>query len=132
MKRINSRQKGKRGEREAAAFLKSIGIEARRGQQYSGGKDSPDLITELHRVHIEVKFGVKGMDLGTQLLRDACDQAERECGGNAWVVLWKPTRQGWRLTNKCKITGAYITLFGTDEHYATALRHLNESKSPTP
>jgi len=126
MKRINSRQKGKRGEREAAAFLRSLGFEARRGQQFAGGGDSPDVVTSLSNVHIEVKFGVKGMDLGTQLLRDACDQAERECGGKQWVVLWKPARQDWRLTNKCKITGAYITLCGTDEHYATALRHLNE------
>jgi len=54
-KRINSRAKGCAGEREFAAVLKGQGIEARRGQQFSGGKDSPDVISDLTDVHFEVK-----------------------------------------------------------------------------
>jgi hypothetical protein len=38
---MNSRNKGKRGELEAAKFLASEGFPARRGQQFSGGADSP-------------------------------------------------------------------------------------------
>lgn len=54
---MNSRQKGKRGELEFVHFLKSMGHEARRGQQYAGGTDSPDVIAKgiLKDVHFEVK-----------------------------------------------------------------------------
>jgi hypothetical protein len=49
-----SRDKGKRGEREVAELLRGHGIPARRGVQYAGGNDSPDVIG-LDGVHIEVK-----------------------------------------------------------------------------
>lgn len=54
---MNSRNKGKRGELELVHFLKDRGIEARRGQQYAGGTDSPDVIASkpLQDVHLEVK-----------------------------------------------------------------------------
>lgn len=50
-----SKNKGKVGEREAAALLREFGFEARRGQQFSGGNDSPDIIHDLSGFHIEVK-----------------------------------------------------------------------------
>ena len=49
-----SRDKGKRGEREVAELLRDHGIPARRGVQYAGGADSPDVVG-LDGVHIEVK-----------------------------------------------------------------------------
>lgn len=54
---MNSRQKGKRGELEFVHFLKDRKIEARRGQQYAGGTDSPDVIAGgcVSQVHFEVK-----------------------------------------------------------------------------
>ena len=52
---VNSRSKGARGERELANWLKERGIEARRGQQYSGGTDSPDVVHSIEGVHIECK-----------------------------------------------------------------------------
>jgi len=52
---INSRKKGAVGELEFANMLKLAGIDARRGQQFSGGKDSPDVVTDLTDVHFEVK-----------------------------------------------------------------------------
>ena len=52
---MNSCQKGKRGEREFAAFLRERGFEARRGQQFSGGDESPDVIHSVPGVHFEVK-----------------------------------------------------------------------------
>jgi hypothetical protein len=58
---MNSRNKGKRGELEAAKFLASEGFPARRGQQFSGGTDSPDVLCEaLPRIHFEVKRTEKG------------------------------------------------------------------------
>lgn len=55
MGKINSRAKGKRGELEVAALLKEHGVEARRGQQHSGGGDSPDVVHSLVGFHVEVK-----------------------------------------------------------------------------
>lgn len=52
---VNSNSKGKRGELEAAKLLKDHGFEARRGQQYSGGDDSPDVVHGMEGFHIEVK-----------------------------------------------------------------------------
>ena len=53
---MNSRAKGKVGELEFAHYLKAVpGVEARRGQQFSGGGDSPDVVTNIKGVHWEVK-----------------------------------------------------------------------------
>ena len=52
---MNSNRKGKTFEREIAAYLREHGYtEARRGQQYKGGADSPDVIG-LTGFHIEAK-----------------------------------------------------------------------------
>jgi hypothetical protein len=54
---VNSNEKGKRGEREWSHYLEDHGFAARRGQQYCGGTDSPDVICEdLAEYHFEVKF----------------------------------------------------------------------------
>lgn len=51
-----SRQKGKRGEREAAAELGAIlNVEARRGVQYQGGPESPDVVLDGVPIHVEAK-----------------------------------------------------------------------------
>lgn len=50
-----ARDKGKRGEREVAELLRDAGWSARRGQQFAGGGDSPDVVSSLPGVHIEVK-----------------------------------------------------------------------------
>ena len=53
---IDSRSKGARGEREAAAKMRELGFPgARRGQQFAGGPDSPDLADVIEGVHVEVK-----------------------------------------------------------------------------
>jgi Holliday junction resolvase len=51
----NSNLKGKNGEREWANFLREHGIGARRGQQFCGGKDSPDVVSDLENIHWECK-----------------------------------------------------------------------------
>ena len=101
MKRINSRAKGSRGERALVKYLLGLGFEGfRRGQQYAGGPESPDVTgcEELDLVLIECKFGVKGLDLGTKKLEDACRQAERDARGRSWCVMWKPGGKCWRMT----------------------------------
>ncbi len=50
-----SRDKGKVGEREVVALLKAHGFDARRGQQFRGTKDSPDVIHGMTGWFIEVK-----------------------------------------------------------------------------
>jgi len=49
-----SREKGKRGEREFCELLREHGFDARRGQQFAGGPDSPDVVTDCP-CHFEVK-----------------------------------------------------------------------------
>ena len=51
----HARNKGKVGEREWAAWLNAHGIEARRGQQFAGGPDSPDVVGGFVGTHCEVK-----------------------------------------------------------------------------
>lgn len=55
MGNINSKAKGKRAEIEVRDLFRDRGYEARRGQQFSGGADSPDVVTSLEGYHIEVK-----------------------------------------------------------------------------
>jgi Holliday junction resolvase len=50
-----SKNKGKRGELEVAKLLADYGFTGRRGQQFAGGNDSPDVRSDLEGFHIEVK-----------------------------------------------------------------------------
>ncbi len=70
---MNSRTKGKNGELELAAFLREHGFEARRGQQFSGGGDSPDVVHNIPGVHLECKRVEQGnlYDWMAQAIRDA-------------------------------------------------------------
>ena len=69
---IMSKTKGKVGEREVAALLKQYGFDARRGQQFSGSADSPDVVHDMEGFHIEVKRSE------TFALYDALAQAEAD------------------------------------------------------
>lgn len=94
-KRINSCVKGKVGELELVNFLKERGIDARRGQQYEGSSDSPDVIAGgiLSGVHLEVKRVQAGnlYDWLEQACRDA-DLAKvpvvaHRRNGRRWVAV---------------------------------------------
>ncbi len=92
-KRINSRRKGKAGELEACKALTSeLGVEARRGQQFRGGPDSPDVRHGLEGVHIEVKR-VERLNLA-----EAMVQAERDADGDIPVVLSRKNLHPWLVT----------------------------------
>lgn len=75
---MNSRAKGCRGEREWRDILRSHGFtNARRGQQFAGGSDSPDVVCpELPDIHFEVKRVQTGNPYKwmAQAIRDAGDK----------------------------------------------------------
>jgi hypothetical protein len=90
---VNSRTKGKVGEREFAALLREHGFDARRGQQFSGGAESPDVVSEaLAWLHIEIKR-VQNLNL-----TDACAQAEGDCQGKPWIVAHRRNHAPWLVT----------------------------------
>ena len=85
-----SREKGKRGEREWAEFLRDRGFVSRRGVQFHGGLDSPDVITrDLGRVHWEVKR-VEGLSLYMAL-----DQARGDAGDKIPVIAHRRNGKPW-------------------------------------
>ena len=76
---INSKQKGKRIERFFVNFLKELGLTARRGQQFKGTEDSPDIIVKEWKtyIHIEVKGGKK-LNIFKALQQAVDDKSEEE------------------------------------------------------
>lgn len=91
--KINSRNKGAIGEREFAALLREHGFDARRGQQFCGGADSPDVVSAaLGWLHFEIKR-VQHLNL-----IDACAQAEGDCDGKPWVVAHRRNHAPWLIT----------------------------------
>ena len=100
---MNSRNKGKVGEREFAALLREHGFDARRGQQFAGGTDSPDVVsTALDWLHIEVKR-VQHLNLA-----EACAQAEGDQTKSgltkklAWVVAHRRNHAPWLITMRAE------------------------------
>ena len=69
---VNSRQKGARGERGWAGWLRdNLKIAARRGQQFCGSPDSPDVVTDLN-IHWEVK-SVERLNIDDAMEQAVCD-----------------------------------------------------------
>jgi len=102
---INSRQKGAAGEREWAQFLRELGIDhARRGQQFSGGVDSPDVVG-LAGTHCEVKR-VEKLNVTNamlQAIRDANEQALP-------YVAHRKNREEWLVTIRAQDIIGFIEL----------------------
>jgi len=94
---VNSRRKGKVGEREFASLLREHGFDARRGQQFSGSPESPDVVSDaLAWLHVEVKR-VQNLNL-----TDACAQAEGDCGGKPWIVAHRRNHAPWLITMRAE------------------------------
>jgi len=90
---MNSREKGKRGERAWRDELRANGYAARRGQQFCGSPDSPDVVCEqLRWIHFEVK-SVERLNV-----QNAIDQAVRESGGKVPIVAHKRGFRRWLVT----------------------------------
>lgn len=92
MAKINSRAKGAQGERELSKLLREYGISARRGAQFSGSPDSPDVVTNLDNIHIEVKR-VQALNI-----HNAMAQAERDAGDKLPVVCHRKNNTDWLIT----------------------------------
>lgn len=90
---MNSRQKGKRGERQWRDELRANGYAARRGQQFAGSPDSPDVICDsLPWLHFEVK-AVQRLNI-----EDAMDQARRDGTGKTPIVAHRRNFRSWLVT----------------------------------
>jgi hypothetical protein len=86
-----SRDKGKVGEREVAKLIQKYGFEARRGQQFRGAPDAPDVIHDIPQVDIEVKRVEKGLNLWDAL--DRTDETGTE--GHTSVVFHRRNGTRW-------------------------------------
>lgn len=90
---MNSREKGKRGERQWRDELRANGYTARRGQQFSGSPDSPDVVCdELGWIHFEVK-AVERLNI-----EDAMEQARRDGTRKTPVVAHRRSHRRWLVT----------------------------------
>lgn len=89
---VNSRAKGARGERELAAYLRDRGFgDARRGQQYKGTPDSPDVVG-LPGHHVESKR-VERIEVEKWF-----EQAVADAGpDDTPIVAYRRNRQEWKV-----------------------------------
>lgn len=108
--RINSRQKGKRGERQWRDVLRANGYEARRGQQFSGSAESPDVVCpSLPWAHFEVK-AVENLNIEKAFLQARADagklmvesrgveESEKGLGVKVPIVAHRRNHSPWLVT----------------------------------
>ena len=91
-KKINSRAKGARGERELSSKLKEYGYETRRGQQYSGANGDADVVG-LPGIHIECKR-VERLNLYDAMAQSKSDANE----GETPTIFHRKDRCEWLVT----------------------------------
>lgn len=89
---MNSKQKGKRGERELAKLLQSYGYDTRRGQQYCGIEGDADVIG-IDGLHIECKRAEQVRD--EVFLKQAEHDAK---AGDIPVVMYRRNNEKWKVT----------------------------------
>src|SRR5262245_39977020 len=120
---MNSREKGKRGERQWRDELRANGYAARRGQQFCGSAESPDVVCDgLPWIHFEVK-AVERLNI-----RDAMDQAIAECGSRRVpVVAHKRCFRGWLVTMEA---GTFFRLIRGD--FTGGNRESGEDEATSP
>ena len=91
-KKVNSREKGKRGEIELAHELERFGYAARRGRQFCGLNGEPDVIG-VPGLHIECKR-VESLNV-----EKALQQSERDARPHELpVVMHRKNRESWKVT----------------------------------
>lgn len=92
---MNSCAKGKVGEREWAEWLRAHGYRARRGRQFSGSPDSPDVVSELP-FHWEVKR-VQALNI-TETVKKAVEDA----GGQVPAIAHRRNNTEWLVTMRAE------------------------------
>ena len=95
MSKINSRDKGARGERELASKFREYGfVDAKRSQQYCGlGENSADITDALPNIHVECKR-VESLNI-IKAMEQAKNDANR---GNFPTVFHRKNNQKWLVT----------------------------------
>lgn len=88
-----SREKGKRGERMLASFLREHGYEARRTSQYCGQSGDASDVVGLPGLHIECKF-VERLNI-VEALRQAIRDSKP---GLIPVLFHRRSREEWLVT----------------------------------
>lgn len=88
---VNSRAKGKAGELELAKELERVlGVSARRGVQFHGGPDSPDIVLGIPGIHVECKR-TESLPLYKSL-----DQSTRDAAPNdVPLVVHRANKRPW-------------------------------------
>ncbi len=91
---LKSREKGKRGEREAARFLSNLlGIALRRGQQFQGSPDSPDVFgLQKYGLYLEVKRDEVTIP---KRIYQAIKQATDDSGNDTPFLMARRNREDW-------------------------------------
>jgi hypothetical protein len=117
---IHSKNKGKRGEREAAKELRfHLGDETiRRGQQSKGGPDSPD-VRMPDDLHPEIKFSESAN------IYKAMEQAVRDGRNKVPFVMHKKKYKPWLIT----VRSPDLLVFKED---IIAVRNRNNCTSVVP
>lgn len=95
---MNSKQKGKVGERQWAAFCREQGYECRRTAQYCGNTGDASDVVGLPYIHQEVKR-VERLNL-----EDAMAQAIRDASpkGDIPIVAHRKNRGEWLVTMRAE------------------------------
>lgn len=92
-KKINSKQKGKKGELEFVSVCKEYGLnKARRSQQYSGEGHTADVVG-LPGLHVEVKR-VERLNVSNAIRQCHKDKADKDLG----IVAHRKNREDWLVT----------------------------------
>ena len=116
-KRVDGNAKGKVGEREFAALLRSFGFEARRGQQFCGGNGDEDVVHSVPGMYFEVKRREK------LNVREAYDQCVRDAklSGDVPAVIHRCNRSKWMISlsaehflSLMRVIGEFETDRGSD------------------
>lgn len=119
----NSRAKGKRGENQLAKVLRLYGYDTRRGQQFKGGPDSPDVIG-LPGIHIECKRQEQIR------IYDWMSQSRADSGEDIPVVMFRKNNCQWLVTMELS---DWIELYREWEAGVTdMLKYLKAEKAAGP
>lgn len=102
---INSCSKGKRGERAWRDFLRAFGVSARRGRQFSGSPDSPDVVSD-DGFHWEVKW-VENLNVWKAIEQAVCDAGKDKVP----AVAFKRNKTGWMVAIRAE---DFLNLIGKE------------------
>lgn len=92
MAKINSKQKGKKGELEFVNLCKKYGFNTRRSQQYAGINNDADVVG-LPDLHVEVKR-VERLNIYDAIEQAHRDKKEDELG----IVAHRKNNKDWLVT----------------------------------